>query len=935
MLKQSHATIRWLMIALVAFIIGAFALVQSPASAAGDPDLYVTLDNNTNSTTDDNYATGGSGTVAISVTNRGTANFTSGTINVNLALGGGLTISSAVPFNSFPSGIFTCTGSGSTLTCDNPSNGQIAPNPTNDPNGYEFIVVNVTAPGLAGGPFTNTVTVGGGGETDTSNNQDSVTFSVVAPAGDLGITISHTGAPAGSTNFQPGSNTGSVTVTLTNVGTIPIGGFTSVSIFLSGGLTFIPSTLGSTPNGFFTGACAGTNSVTCLTTAIFGPGQSETITFNVQAPATDPDPLLYINAASVFDLTLSDVNLGNNSAQDPVVFDIAGPPTATPPPTFTLVPTLPLPPTATPIPSPTLTFTPTLIPPPPTRTPLPRPANAGQVIPIPPTGVNVVVNRDGVNVRLLPAIGAEVLGFVNAGTLFENVEARSPDNEWLRVNFVGQQAWIGVAVVTVLSGDILALPVADPRTIPYGGFENPRAGLTSVVSQYIGRLTLSGLRLRAGPSRAYPVLANAPRYAELRLLGRTVDNTWIQVNWEGTLGWVLAQFITELPEPGLALYDSLPIDGIVADGLPISDPTHDSYMDTLRLMRARIELSQPALDDIRARWTTIALGERAQCGDYPARPSDYNIPNPVLAPFFDVLDPLQTDFNAAMDFVRQAIDLLIESCQFRQPPDGLVGEGGAAVALQAVNEADALFSRLRARLNELIPPDRLPTEEECLFSYQNQTEIVPRLRPGVVLFGRLTARDLVTGFCFDAGIGASYRVEMVKINGNILPMMSVSSFNNPTNFLGVGRIGQGETYTAITPILIPETAQYIVIVSDLAGAEGRDGAVEGEFAVYLTDITGAPTGVLSPGIALDPNTGQVIVNPSPLIPIVPTVMFISTPVVVTPAGGYCPNITYTCAQFISCSEAQGCLAAGNLALDPDADGIPCEETLCVGLGSAP
>jgi hypothetical protein len=538
--------------------------------------------------------------------------------------------------------------------------------------------------------------------------------------------------------------------------------------------------------------------------------------------------------------------------------------------------------------------------------------------------VNVVVNRDGVNVRLLPAIGAEVLGFVNAGTLFENVEARSPDNEWLRVNFVGQQAWIGVAVVTVLSGDILTLPVADPRTIPYGGFENPRAGLTSVVSQYIGRLTQSGLRLRAGPSRAYPVLANAPRYAELRLLGRTADTTWIQVNWEGTLGWVLAQFITELPEPGLALYDSLPIDGIVADGLPISDPTHDSYMDTLRLMRDRVELAQPSLDEIRARWTSITLGERAQCGDYPARPSDYNIPNPVLAPFYDVLNPLITDFNAAMDYVRQAIDLLIESCQFPQPPQGLVGEGGAAVALQAVNEADALFSRLRQRLNELIPPDRVPTEEECLFTYQNQSEIVPRLRVGRVLFGRLTARDLVTGFCFDAGIGASFRVEMVKTSGNIVPMLSVSSFNNPTNFLGVGRIGQGETYTAITPILIPETAQYIVIVSDLADTN-RNGPVEGEFAVYLTDITSAPSGILPPGIAVDPNTGQVILNPSPLNPVVPTGIF-STPV----GGASCPNVTFTCAQLLSCAEAQACLAAGNLSLDPDANGVPCDQNLCTG-----
>lgn len=746
------------------------------------------------------------------------------------------------------------------------------------------------------------------------------------PAPDLAVSMSHVGSPPESPNFLPHTNDGTVSVVVSNVGDMPTSGPILVTIVLSGGVTRGTTTFTSTPAGLFTlASCFGsTATFTCTTSGVIAANDSETITFNVISPdiaAAGP----YKNNAIV--AGGNEIDDGNNTIEDPVSFAIGGIPTLTPPPTFTLIPTLPLPPTVTPIPPPTATFTPTLIPPPPTRTPLPRPANAGLAIPIPPTGVNVVVNRDGVNVRLLPAIGAEVVGFVNAGTVFENVEARSPDNEWVRVNFVGQQAWVGVPVLTVLAGDITTLPVADPRTIPYGGFENPRAGLTSQISQWIGRLAQSGLRLRAGPSQGYPVLANAPRYAELRLLGRTADNLWTQVNWEGTLGWVASQFL-ELPEPGLALYDSLPIDGIVADALPISEPTHDSYMDTLKLMRDRLELAQPSLDDIRARWTTIALGERTQCGNYPARPSDYNIPNTVLAPFYDTLNPLITDFNAAMEYLRQAIDLLIESCQFAQPPEGLVGEGGAAVALQAINEADALFSSLRARLNELIPDDRTPTEEECLFTYQNRSEIVPRLRPSVVQFGRLNARNIVTGFCFDATIGANYRVEIVRSSGNILPMVSVSSFNNPTNFLGVGRIGsQGETYTAVTPILIPETGQYIVIVSDLADTASR-GAPEGEFAILLTDLSGS-SGLLPPGMALDPNTGQVIINPSPFNPVVPTAIF-STPDPNAPPVfvANCPNVTYTCSQLLSCGEAQACLAAGNTSLDPDADGVPCEENLC-------
>lgn len=922
MLKQSHATIRLLMLAVAALLIGTLAVTFSPARAQSDPDLILSINHNSPAGNDENFSPGGTGTVTITVGNSGPVT-TTGSINLNISLGGGLSVTNGSPFNSNPStgapgtGIFTCTVLDTdSVNCTNSGSGQIPPRTDPATGPYEYIVLNVSVPATTGGPFTNSASISGGGQSgaDIVDHQ----FSIVGA--DLALGLTHTGAPAGSLNFQPGSNSGMVIVTITNVGGQPITGNASVTIALGGGLTRTGTTT-SQPGGMFT--CGGTNPVLCTSTGTFSPGQTETIRFNVLAPATG-STTLYTNVG-VINIS-GDGNPDNNFAEDPEPFAIAGPPTPT------LIPTLALPtmlgPTAPP--APTSTPTPTLIPPPPTRTPLPRPVNAGQVVPIPPSGVSVVVNRDGVNVRLLPAIGAEVVGFVNAGTTFENVEARSPDNEWVRVNFNGLQSWIGTAVLTVLSGDVLALPVADPRTIPYGGFENPRAGLTSLTSAYRGRLAQSGLRLRAGPSRGYPVLANAPRYAELHLLGRTADSVWLQVNWEGTLGWVAAEFVA-LPEPGLAIYDSLPVDGVVADALPISEPTHDSYVDTLRLLRDRLELAQPSLDEIRARWTTIALGERAQCGTYPARPSDYNIANSVLAPFYDTLNPLITDFNAAMAFLRQAIDLLIESCQFAQPPEGLVGEGGAAVALQAVNEADALFARLRARLNELIPVDQLPTEEQCLFTYQNQNEIVPRLRPSVVQFARLTSRDFVTGFCFDATLGSSYRIELIKVSGNILPQASISSFNSPTNFLGVGRIGQSETYTAIAPILIPETSQYIVIVSDLTDTP-RNGPLDGEFAILLTDITGN-SGVLAPGMALDPNTGQVIINPSPFNPIVPTGAFS------TPAGNVnpsaCPNITFTCSQLLTCAEAQACLAAGNLALDPDGNGVPCQENLCVGTFATP
>src|SRR5690606_31058996 len=217
-------------------------------------------------------------------------NPTTGNITIHLTLGGGLSIAPGIPFHSVANGVFLCTApDASTLTCPNVGYGlPLAHRPGYQPLGYEFIVIDALAPGIAGGPFSNTVTVGGGGEIDTSNNVDTVNFNIVAPVADLSISITHEGSPPGSPNFQAGSTDGSVTVTLTNVGTASLPGPTLVFIAIQGGLTRIESTTTSTPGSLFT--CAGTQTIQCSTGASFAPGQTEVIRFNVQAPPSDLEP---------------------------------------------------------------------------------------------------------------------------------------------------------------------------------------------------------------------------------------------------------------------------------------------------------------------------------------------------------------------------------------------------------------------------------------------------------------------------------------------------------------------------------------------------------------------------------------------------------------------------------------------------------------------
>ncbi len=534
-------------------------------------------------------------------------------------------------------------------------------------------------------------------------------------------------------------------------------------------------------------------------------------------------------------------------------------------------------------------------------------------------GVEIVVTSEFGNVRVLPALGAEVVASVPAG--YNTIaNARSPDNQWLRIDFNGQEGWLNITTLTVLSGDVNSLPVADPRTIPYGGFEAPRSGSSSATSGVIA-VTRDWLRLRAGPSTGYPVLANIPLGTEVPLLGRTASNGWIQVAYEGVLGWVSIQYL-EFRTPGFNVAQ-LPVDGVVADAPPRADGSTDTYVATLRLMLARVDLAQPTLDWIRAAWTDAAVTGRASCASaYPARPSDFPIPNEVLAANYGILEPLRVLFNDSMANVRRALDLFVEACN--QPGGGNpVGQGLVSGALDVVILADSQFAELRRRLNDLIPADQEIGPDECLLVYNAKQDILSRITINTIYRDNLTSRLRVRGYCFDANAGDVLMVAVRQLpNSNVRAFVAVSPLDNPSNFIATGRAGS--EYLSVAPVQITASARYVLIISDIE--QNRDAALSGEFLFVVYNIT---TLNVLPELSFDPATGQAAITGLPADTGIPG----TTPgaPTATPGGVVsCPSLSFTCNQLFSCAEAQACLNAGNFSLDPDADGVPCEENLCTG-----
>jgi uncharacterized protein YraI len=80
----------------------------------------------------------------------------------------------------------------------------------------------------------------------------------------------------------------------------------------------------------------------------------------------------------------------------------------------------------------------------------------------------------------------------------------------------------------------------------------PTAGLTITARPYT-------LNIRSGPGTQFPRLARLPAGQTASLVGRTADRNWLQVNFNGILGWVTAEY--SVLSPSNANLDGVAVTG--------------------------------------------------------------------------------------------------------------------------------------------------------------------------------------------------------------------------------------------------------------------------------------------------------------------------------------------------------------------------------------
>lgn len=167
----------------------------------------------------------------------------------------------------------------------------------------------------------------------------------------------------------------------------------------------------------------------------------------------------------------------------------------------------------------------------PTAGPTNTPAPTG--IPSIPSGAlsATVIRAAVLNVRSGPFLGAPRIGRILRGQTYQ-VIGRDEKAYWFLLQLSDKQAWAWGYYLAV-NGNEFNAPVV-------GSFvtSGPPASDTGVVAQ-----THAGMKLRSEPTINSAQIGRVPWGDLLPVIGRTYDNTWYQVVFRGTTGWVFASYV--------------------------------------------------------------------------------------------------------------------------------------------------------------------------------------------------------------------------------------------------------------------------------------------------------------------------------------------------------------------------------------------------------
>ena len=149
-----------------------------------------------------------------------------------------------------------------------------------------------------------------------------------------------------------------------------------------------------------------------------------------------------------------------------------------------------------------------------------------------PTGITATPTVN-LRIRRGPGTGYTQIGLIRAHTTAQ-VLGKNAASNWLYVDYEGTKGWVAEWYANP-SGSLAGVPYAD-GTSSTSGTTTPTGGVTAT--------TTVNLRIRQGPNTTYTQIGLAPRGTVLAVEGRNAASNWLQIDYNGTKGWVAAWYTT-------------------------------------------------------------------------------------------------------------------------------------------------------------------------------------------------------------------------------------------------------------------------------------------------------------------------------------------------------------------------------------------------------
>jgi uncharacterized protein YraI len=144
------------------------------------------------------------------------------------------------------------------------------------------------------------------------------------------------------------------------------------------------------------------------------------------------------------------------------------------------------------------------------------------------------------NIRSGAGTEYDIIGSATAGQEF-GITGKNQEEDWWQIDFEGKTGWI-YAPFVVASGTenvpvVAVAPTPTEDSIPATATTEPEAAAPLA--------TANGLiNVRSGPGTVYSVLGEASTGQQFAILGKSQDEEWWQIDFEGQTGWIYAPNVT-------------------------------------------------------------------------------------------------------------------------------------------------------------------------------------------------------------------------------------------------------------------------------------------------------------------------------------------------------------------------------------------------------